>query len=207
MSLLFGFTSGIVSLCLWLAEILLVKKWHGLGWLDGYMSSLFVIIPLVCLTYMIPMVYRQKIYFPKIVACFICICLLAFASFELARSFFYAIYDKLYFLVLADSSLHYKNLMTGVLLPLLLTGTGFYLAVNYLLFKISKWTMLLIIGAVILSVFLGLLTIQVIPGFGSGTNFADAVKMGYPVFWISLLFSISGWFTKEILSANASGTK
>jgi hypothetical protein len=35
-----------------------------------------------------------------------------------------------------------------------------------------------------------LATVEWIPGFGNGITFVDAVKMGYPMFWINVLL---GW--------------
>jgi hypothetical protein len=44
---------------------------------------------------------------------------------------------------------------------------------------------------------LSLITILLIPGFGHQTGWIDAVKMGYPVFWVTVLLGVAGVWIKE----------
>ena len=61
----------------------------------------------------------------------------------------------------------------------------------------SRWLVrvkqLQIILLAILSVYpLCVFTVKMFPGYGNGNNFVDAVKMGYPYFWIVLLMGLCG---------------
>ena len=44
----------------------------------------------------------------------------------------------------------------------------------------------------LLTIPLSMISVKVIPGFGSGSDWIDAVKMGYPVFWMIASLGISG---------------
>ncbi len=71
-------------------------------------------------------------------------------------------------------------------------GLSYWLTAHKLLKKNKKINVFFITILLLLSIPLSLLTIQINSGFGSGTGWVDAVKMGYPVFWITMLLGLSG---------------
>ncbi len=55
---------------------------------------------------------------------------------------------------------------------------------------------LLLLLAFLVTPFLSMVSIKIWPGFGTGTDWVDAVKMGYPVFWTTLTLGLTGFLIK-----------
>ena len=58
--------------------------------------------------------------------------------------------------------------------------------------KNKKINVLFITLLLLLIIPLSLLTIQIYTGFGHGTDWIDAVKMGYPIFWTTMFLGLIG---------------
>ena len=55
----------------------------------------------------------------------------------------------------------------------------------------------LIWAALVLAPVLGELTVRIISGFGGYIDFLHSLKMGYPIFWLSLLMGIGAWVERK----------
>ncbi len=188
--LLLALFIGILCNFLWLYEILSIKSWVGLNWLNGYMNSVFLIIPLTVSTYVLSMRLLKRISIKNILFAILILSFISFISFELARRVLYIVHSK--FFVLSYSQLSSILLIsTGILVPNLIFSIGYYYVTNKFLIKTAKRTILLFLGTVILCIAFSLLSIKLVSGYGSGHNFIDSVKMGYPVFWLNILLCVS----------------
>lgn len=77
-------------------------------------------------------------------------------------------------------------LITFISLIFSLFSFGFYFATSKYLQKLKIWTVFLFPLIIVMSCIFGTLTIKIHSGFGSSTDFIDAVKMGYPIFWLEI---------------------
>jgi hypothetical protein len=181
--------AGILNNFTWLFEIVKIKGWDGLHWLDGYMGSVFLIIPVIVLSYMYSIRYHLGQSNTHTIVPFVGLSVIGLISFEIAREFLYLIYSGR--LMFSYSRMEISIIIvTGLILPNLIFSVGFYLITHYFMIKIRRRTVVLYIIAIVLSTGLGYLTVHFNRGFGTGTAFIDSVKMGYPIFWLNLFLGI-----------------
>lgn len=188
-TLIIAILIGFVSNFIWLYEILTIKDWQGLNWLNGYMYSVIMIIPLTMCSYIFTIRAYQKIPIKNILISFFGLSIVSWISFEMAREFFYILNFR--FWGFSDSLL--INILLGLIgffIPNILFSVVFYKMTNRFLLKITMKSIFLFWGLILFSVVLGLLTIRINSGFGSGRSFIDSVKMGYEIFWLNIGFWI-----------------
>lgn len=98
-----------------------------------------------------------------------------------------------YYRFLIFNTKYLQNIYFDIILYFLLFGFIYWLVTDQLIHRVKFVNMLLISFSAALSVILSLATVAIIPGFGTGTDLVDAVKMGYNVFWIIFILGVSGW--------------
>jgi hypothetical protein len=72
---------------------------------------------------------------------------------------------------------------------------GYFHITDKLIIKVRKQQLVLFILSAFLMFILGNITVFFIHGFGNSDTLVDAVKMGYPQFWICVLMGLSGILT------------
>lgn len=190
----------IVSLALtgfriWLYEILVVKGWYGLNWLSkGSIYSSYLITLLVVFAFMLPFILYRHIAIRKFFFLTILFYLISVIYYEVAKQA-----TCTFLFGRCSASIFHSNKFLGYLfipsifiLPFF--GRVYWSIVNKFIFKNKKSNRHIISTLVFLTIPFSLLTIQIDPGYGSGTDWIDAIKMGYPVFWITIFFGLSGVF-------------
>jgi hypothetical protein len=180
---------GLICNCLWLYEILQIKSWTGLLWLNGYMISVFLIIPLTVSSYVLTLRLVVKTSFKNLIISLLGLSIISLISFHIAREIFYAINSRFF----GFTSSHFFSIitvLTVIIVPNLIYCFGYYFMTNRFLIKIRKMTIFLFIGSIVLSIIFGLITVNINSGFGSGSTFIDSVKMGYPIFWLNIFLGI-----------------
>jgi hypothetical protein len=182
---------GIICNFLWLYEIVQIKGWIGLNWLNGYMNSIFLIIPLTVCSYILTLRRFRKIEFKNLMISFIGLSIISLVSFEIAREFIYEINSR-FFGDYSSQFISIVKVLTGIIIPNLIYCIGYHFITNRFLLKLRKITIFLYLGPIVFSILFGLITININPGFGSGTTFIDSVKMGYPILWMNIFFGIIG---------------
>lgn len=91
-------------------------------------------------------------------------------------------------------------MIMGVGAPALLGG-----ALRLIEVKLTFLGFVLINLALVGALVLGLLTIQVIPGFGGSRWIVDSVKMGYPMFWLPILLGGAGELGRRLVNRRLRG--
>ena len=184
--ILISIGAGIICNALWLFEIVNFKGWNSLNWLDSYMLSVFVIIPLTVLSLLTSLNYALKLGIRLLLMSFLLLCLISFISFEIARMGFYTIYSRFYFST--DSTL--LIVLTSFLTPILIFSIGYFYIIRKLIIRIPGKVILMFPFSILVSVAFGLITVRIHPGLGFGYSFIDSVKMGYPIFWLNVTFGL-----------------
>ncbi len=77
---------------------------------------------------------------------------------------------------------------------------GYYLVTHYLIVNMPKTFAAVFATSEVLMFLLAIITVYFIRGFGPNYDLIDAIKMGYPQFWVCILLGLSGVF---IIAKNA----
>ena len=187
--LLYSIFAGLFCNFIWLYEIINIKGWYGLYWLNGYMLSVFLIIPITVASFIISLRKISDIGLKYFVISTSILTIVSLISFEIAREVLFSIYSRFFFLS-HSLSVSIIIIMIGILIPTSIFSIGYYFITNKLIIKISWKAIILFILSLIFSIVCGLLTIKIYSGFGTGRTFIDSVKMGYPIFWLNISFGL-----------------
>lgn len=178
---------AIVANIIWLVEIVQGIGWAGTSWIRHEHSSIFIINLLTILSYELPFFIKTS---PK--RPWIALLLLYFSG----LIFFYI--SKGILVSLAGFSFFFLPRQTLLIFLLILFAIPITAAFsihrlsNQLLMPIQRKAIFVLLIAMIAPIFLGMLTINFFPGYGYQKGFADAIKMGYPFFWVIVSMGIAG---------------
>lgn len=179
---------------IWLYEIAVVMGWHSLSWLYRPLYSPLIISLFPAVAYLVGMsVLSLPVQNKARRAGFA-------ALLYLVNILFYFVGKQYCYMSFGRFGWWWLSLPFGVLIGLvifLLLGASYYLVTKQF-FAIGDRKVILIISAVCFMVVpASLVTFILIPGLGGPGSFVDGVKMGYPVFWITLLLGICGTLTRR----------
>jgi len=197
-SALWVFVLSVMAWGIWLYEIVDVIGWPGLRWLSQNMYSPYLITLLSAVAYSIPFWSTQKISKAKVIVSVFLLYSIATVCFEAGRFFCYLLYCRV--CAFSFPVLILLLVMAFCLFPLL--GIVFWWVTNKYLVPCRKRNILLIAIFASLMLPLSLLTIRIQPGIILGSDWVDAVKMGYPAFWIINLLGASGLVIAKRMKLN-----
>lgn len=171
----------------WLLEILFVKGWYSLNWLNGGLYSSYFGLLLAAYTFLLPF-KLTGIATKKLILPFFLLLIVNAICYEAGKHLCYAVYCRFCFWDIKNIIIIFS--LAFLLLPFI--GFFYWLIATKLLRKIKKihilYISLFVFGAIVLSN----LTIYISTGFGAQTGWVDVVKMGYPVFWMIFALGVSG---------------
>lgn len=183
---------GLAAIGLWLAEVLRVKGWQGLRWLDGYPWAAVPVCLFVALGALIAAGGETVRPVRRPAGFVVAVWITSLGSFEISRVSLIDLHTPSWLLL--DPELVTLWMKISLLSPLIrlavavaLASVGIYLSIHFFLRPISRWTILYLAGGFLLVVPASLLTIRVVPAINGATDYLHAVKMGYPTFWTVVL--------------------
>jgi hypothetical protein len=181
---------GLVAFGLWLWEVLKVKGWPGLAWLNGYPYAAIGVVALVAVAILV-VVGDRRTPARRFAAFLACATSIGLGCFELARESIFALYSRDHLAILNAGSLASRigTVAAIAALPVaaVLAAVGIWAAVRFFLRRLTAWTILFLVVALGLVVPASMLTVRVFPALYGYTDHVHAVKMGYPVFWVVVL--------------------
>lgn len=189
-SLIIIFVFSILGLGLWLYEIVEIKTWFGLNWLSEPLYSPFLAALFSVFAFMTPFFVNKQLTIKKALVSIIILYTINIICFQIGKQLCFEIYNRFFWFSETTS--------TTLLIPVkglflfIFIGFAYWLTTHKLIKENKKINIFFITTLLLLTIPLSLLTIQINSGFGAGTGWVDAVKMGYPVFWISMLLGFSG---------------
>ena len=178
---------AIMANVIWLVEIVQGIGWAGTSWIRHEHWSIFIINLLTVLSYELPFFIKGSPRRP-----WTALLLLYFSS----LIFFYI--SKGILVSLAGLSFFFLPRQTFLIFVLLLFAIPITAAFsihrlsNQLLIPTQRKAIFVLLIAMIAPIFLGMLTVNIFPGYGYQKGLADAVKMGYPFFWVIVSMGIAG---------------
>jgi hypothetical protein len=184
------FILSTAGMSFWLYEILEIKGWYSLNWLSGQLYSPYIATLFSVFAFMTPFFINRQLTAKKTIICIIIFYMTNIICFQIGKQLCYTIYSKFWLLSSVTTDLILILLIALVLF--IFIGLSYRLTTHRLIRKNKKINMLFITLLLLLSIPLSLLTIQINRGFGSGTDWVDAVKMGYPIFWTTMLLGLIG---------------
>ena len=191
------FLLSIMSLVVWLFEIVVKIGWVSLAWLSEDLFSPYLICLLVSIAYIQPFWIRYHHIDGKLILTTLTLFVLNVTVYILADIVLKGFFSKLAF---------EKNTpVVMALITALLFGLGYYFTTNMLIFKVKKKYALLFVACPILMFVLGIVTNFFIRGFATSWGFVDAVKMGFPQFWICILMGFLGIYISSQYEENTEG--
>ncbi len=175
---------------LWLYEIVEIKTWASLNWLSGQLYSPFLATLFSVFAFMTPFFISRQLTIKKTIICILIFYTTNIICFQIGEQICNAIYSKFWWLAGTATDLILIALMTLALFIFL--GLSYRLTTHKLIKKNKKINVLFITMLLLLTIPLSWMTIYINTGFGHGTDWVDAVKMGYPIFWTTILLGLIG---------------
>ena len=182
------FLLSTIGMNLWLYEILKIKGRHSLNWLTGQVYSPYIATLIVVLAFMTPFITSRRVITKKTIFAIIILYAASIFCFEIGKQLCYALYCRFCFWTTKDILL----IFSIAFILFLFLGVVYWFVTNKLIKKNKKVNILFISFLAIEAIPLSLLTILINTGFGSQTGWVDTVKMGYPIFWTTMLFGLAG---------------
>jgi hypothetical protein len=188
---------AILSEALWLYEIVVRIGWGSLLWLKEDLFSPIAICFCAGTAYILPFIIKYKQIDSKVILTWLSFVFLNITAFYFGE----AVLKNLFSAIIASLSLAANIRMR--LFGLSAVGIfafGYHFMTTHLIMKVRKQQAALFLISVFLMFVLGIATVIFIPGYGYNSNLTDAVKMGYPQFWICILLGLSGALTMVYFS-------
>jgi hypothetical protein len=188
---------AILSEVMWLYEISVKIGWASLLWLKEDLFSPIGICFCAGTAYILPFLVKHKQIDGKVILTWLSFIFLNITVFYFGE----AVLKNLFSPIIAYLSLlaNIKMRLFG-LFAVGLFGYGYHIITKILIMKVRKQQTALFLISVFLMFVLGMGTALFVPGFGQGFTLTDAVKMGYPQFWICILLGLSGILTIKYFS-------
>lgn len=187
-SLIIVLAFSVTGTGIWLYEIVKLKGWYNLSWLQETLFAPYFLTLIAVMAFLVPFqIYGfadfRKIAFPAII-----LYVISIVCYEAGKYLCFNTYRSFY----EFSNLELIYLLSISLLLFLVIGLSYWLMSNVWMKKNKKANAIFIALFALLTIPLSMISVKVIPGFGSGSDWIDAVKMGYPVFWMIASLGISG---------------
>lgn len=179
---------SLLGVGLWLYEMMEIQSWYSLAWLYNQLYSPVVVISITVASFLTGIIISKNFAGTKRLGIgFILLYLVSGLSYWVGKNFCYFIYR-----FMAPPGILLSTIVFFVIAVFLFLGFMYWLILHQTVRANKKQNILLIAFLSFLCVPLSLLTVYFFKGLGSGSEWIDAVKMGYPIFWITLLLGIAG---------------
>jgi|GEM_PF-3775189 len=180
------FILSTVGMSLWLYEILEIQGWYNLNWADnGALYSPYIAALLVVFAFIVPFIISKQATAYKILLPSIILYAVNMICFKIGE---YLCHKMLSFWFVP---MPISDIILGFSLFILI-GFFYWLITHKLIKRNKKINIIFITLLAILIIPLSSLTIEINSGFGSQRGWVDTVKMGYPIFWTTMLLGVGG---------------
>jgi hypothetical protein len=191
--LIFSLLLALLAYSLWWLELTYRIGWEADGWLSYTPYSVFGIAALLVVAYLLPIGMALQTAQGSLLQAGIELYFVTLAAYFLERLILITQYTQFYGFFSKD------GLLIVQIVVLAMTAWSFYLITQRWIQPL-RWQQSLVLGAAMTLPYpLSLLFIQPLFNFSDQNSFSDAVKMGYPFFWIVLLMGVAGLFTTKFL--------
>ena len=186
--------AAILNISIWLFEIVVIKKWASLNWLKPPLYAPYAIALLTTIAYLAPIQLHYRASRMKQLISGAGLYFFSLTEFYAGKQLCYALYSRFWIITKIDLAI--GCMAIGLLFAGL--AAACFLSSRHLNREISRKFIPTNIVLFICVIPLSLLSIKLIPGYGAGSGWIDAVKMGYPAFWITILLGVAALRTIRI---------
>lgn len=186
---------GAISLSMWWYELHKVVGATGFAWLREPLVSVYLISFLIVLAFILPL--RVELKMPIAWGLFYTLVLYAasLGAYFFAKQIFYTLYTKG---LIAGNNYIVTLSIWKLLATVILLSAIYFIPMRHFHRTTDGMHILTIMVAIISVVPASLISIEQIPLWSYQTAFIDAVKLGYPIFWMPIfLGSLSTAAAKE----------
>jgi hypothetical protein len=178
---------GAVCLLLWMYELHQVIGWQGVKWLRQPIQSVYVITFLIVLTFLLPLIVVLKMPIGWTLFYTILLYGASLVAFFSARAMFHTLYTR--GLVLGDEALIAYSIwkLLGIVI---LLSIIYFIPMRHFHKKTDGMHVLTIIVAFISVIPASIICVETIPLWNHRAAFLDAVKIGYPAFWVPVFLGM-----------------
>lgn len=167
----------------WLAELIYVVGWEGEKWGTAYLNTVYLICFFVVLSYLSPVLIFVKVKFKNFIITFTILYISSILAYYIAKKLFIELYHKM------PEDKHVIYVWLLIVLVTVVAFVFFYIK-QMLLYKSDRFHVMTLVAVFISVVPASLITLEWIKGFVSTESFIDAVKMGYPIFWLNIFLGL-----------------
>lgn len=182
-SLMLPVILGILSVTIWILEIRYFIGWDGIEWILFDMKSVYLVALFSVLSFVLPPVIIGYSNSKRALIAALILYVFSIFAFFLSKQ----IFRQLYLKIGEKDHVIYVWLLIFLVT---ITAAIFYLTKDIFLFKSEKFHIMTIVAVFISIVPASMITIEWFRGFAVTESFVEAVKMGYPIFWLNILL---GW--------------
>jgi hypothetical protein len=174
----------------WLGEIVYRLGWGGLEWLSRSHFSIFFIILFVVAAYLLPLRNESGKKRAELLLPGIFLYTISLIAFHLAKILLFTIYSRMF-------PVYGYKLVVALLLIAPTAAAGFHYVTDRYIMPVRNIQFFLLILAMLAAVPLSRWSVQAFAGLNlsDGKSFVDAVKMGYPFFWIVFTMGLASILT------------
>lgn len=181
-------TCAFVSLVTWRFEIGLVRGAEGTGWIYAFPLSSVIVCAMVAISVEISM-SRERLLPPKArISVLILVMTISFAAFVWSR-----------IALIESEQIHitlFETVLRRVYVPLVVSALGASIGIHLVVRKwrrTGKWLFARCLLGIFFAVPLGILSVRVFSD--ARYDVVNVVKMGHPMFWVTLLIGLAVWPT------------
>jgi len=178
---------GGICISLWMYELHQVIGWQGVKWLRQPIQSVYVITFLVVVTFLLPLVVVLKMPIGWTLFYVVLLYGASLMAFFSAREMFHTLYTR--GLVLGDEALIAYSIwkLLGIVI---LLSIVYFIPMRHFHRRTDGMHVLTIIVALISVIPASIICVESIPLWNHRAAFMDAVKIGYPVFWVPVFLGM-----------------
>ncbi|MCE3225726.1 MAG: hypothetical protein K0S32_277 [Bacteroidetes bacterium] len=185
-SLVLIFILSLTAWGIWIWEILYRPGWEGLNWLFVTLYSPYISLLIAAIACSVPFIGREQTVTTNILFSVLFFYIINLICFEAGKFVNFNIYRRWF---ISGSEALILSSIVVLIFPFLVLM--YWMVIHKLLKKNKESNMPIILLFSLATFPLSNITIHINSGFGTGTNWVDIVKMGYPIFWMSFLMGTS----------------
>lgn len=178
---------GVISLLMWWYELHQVVGWQGLGWIHQPLISVYIIPFLIVMAFILPLRMELKMPLAWTLFYFILLYGASVGTYFLTKHIFYILYTQ--GLIGGDNGIITRSIwkLMGIVI---LLSIIYFIPMRHFHRTTDGMHVLTIMVAIISVVPASLICIEQFPLWSSGIAFMDAVKLGYPIFWLPIFLGL-----------------
>lgn len=178
---------GACCLLLWWYELHALIGWQGMGWVRESLTSVYIITGLVVFVFLLPILVELNMSIIWLVIYGLLLYGASLGAFFTAKAVFYTLHAEA--LVTNDHQMIAFSIwkLMGIAIAL---SAVYFIPMRHFHKKTDGMHVLTILVAIISVVPASLISVENLPLWGAKMAFVDAVKLGYPVFWIPIFLGL-----------------